>query len=252
MLRSHAEAYDKLYSRFDMKERPYGYSKAYVAWRCAQIRRPWKKWIKPTDLLLDIGGGFGNQAYHLPRGFNIPCQYINLDVSETMLKCSDGLKTVGVGERLPFRDETFDCVSCSEVLEHVSDKVMVLQEAYRVLKRNGIFFLSTPRTGWGESLREGWLGLFYGMIRIIRMGYLAHFKVYEEVQEDPSGVVDIPSDELWLREILISMGFTVLSQSRADNHLPIGENWFWRRFSDLLVNSQIYGHCVVMVCRKSC
>lgn len=247
-MRSHARAYETLYSRFDMAERPYGYPKAYVHWRGSQLRRPWREWIKPTDTLLDIGGGYGNQAQHLPVGFDIQLHYVNLDVSETMLKCSDGMTMVGAGETLPFHDEMFDCVTCSEVLEHVSDKEEVLREAYRVLKPNGLFFLSTPRTGWYESLRQGWLGYFLKVVLTVHTAYSG--LIDKPMQLDPVGVVDIPSDEKWLGGELGDIGFRVLKQYRADNHLPVGVNALWRWFSDIFVDSQKYGHCVVIICRK--
>ena len=48
------------------------------------------------------------------------------------------------GGRLPFLNECFDCIVCSEVLEHVEKDEGVLDEAVRVLKRDGEFFLTVP------------------------------------------------------------------------------------------------------------
>jgi SAM-dependent methyltransferase len=36
---------------------------------------------------------------------------------------------------IPFEDETFDCVLCSHVLEHVPDDRKAMREIYRILKR---------------------------------------------------------------------------------------------------------------------
>lgn len=47
------------------------------------------------------------------------------------------------GERLPFPDETFDLVSCCDVLEHLDDYDLVIDEAARVLKPRGAFFYDT-------------------------------------------------------------------------------------------------------------
>ncbi len=49
---------------------------------------------------------------------------------------------------LPFRDQAFDTVLCSEVLEHVPEPARLLAEAARVLRRGGALILSTPQT-WG-------------------------------------------------------------------------------------------------------
>jgi len=51
----------------------------------------------------------------------------------------------GTGEQLPYSDNTFDCVFCCDVLEHVRDLQKVIAEISRVLKPNGIFFLSLTR-----------------------------------------------------------------------------------------------------------
>jgi ubiquinone/menaquinone biosynthesis C-methylase UbiE len=45
---------------------------------------------------------------------------------------------------LPFPDQSFDAVVSFEVIEHVLDYHKYLSEVFRVLKRDGIFILSTP------------------------------------------------------------------------------------------------------------
>jgi SAM-dependent methyltransferase len=46
---------------------------------------------------------------------------------------------------LPFDDGAFDCVICSEVLEHIPDHESALAELVRVLKPQGHLVLSVPR-----------------------------------------------------------------------------------------------------------
>lgn len=46
--------------------------------------------------------------------------------------------------RLPFRDETFDTVLCTEVLEHTHSPQLALSEVHRVLKPGGKLLLTTP------------------------------------------------------------------------------------------------------------
>jgi len=50
---------------------------------------------------------------------------------------------VGVGERLPYPDDSFDAVVCVDVLEHVDDLQQVITEIARVLKPGGMFLFDT-------------------------------------------------------------------------------------------------------------
>lgn len=48
------------------------------------------------------------------------------------------------GKKIPFDDNTFDAVICTQVLEHVEDPEKLIKEADRVLKAGGIFFVTCP------------------------------------------------------------------------------------------------------------
>ncbi|MEM0948259.1 MAG: bifunctional 2-polyprenyl-6-hydroxyphenol methylase/3-demethylubiquinol 3-O-methyltransferase UbiG [Pseudomonadota bacterium] len=50
---------------------------------------------------------------------------------------------VGVGEALPYADQSFDAVVCVDVLEHVADLDQVIKEIARVLRPDGQFFYDT-------------------------------------------------------------------------------------------------------------
>ncbi|MEL7280952.1 MAG: bifunctional 2-polyprenyl-6-hydroxyphenol methylase/3-demethylubiquinol 3-O-methyltransferase UbiG [Pseudomonadota bacterium] len=50
---------------------------------------------------------------------------------------------VGVGEDLPYEDNSFDVVVCVDVLEHVADLDQVLREVKRVLAPGGRFLFDT-------------------------------------------------------------------------------------------------------------
>lgn len=58
---------------------------------------------------------------------------------------------------LPFEDNMFDIVILSEVIEHVGDenKQCVIDEAYRVLKKGGLFIFTAPYDGlfaWADPM----------------------------------------------------------------------------------------------------
>ncbi|PQP35667.1 hypothetical protein C6A37_01510 [Desulfobacteraceae bacterium SEEP-SAG9] len=58
------------------------------------------------------------------------------------------LDAVGALDRLPFTSDVFDCVICTQVLEHVREPQLVLNELFRALKQGGLICLTAPQ-GWG-------------------------------------------------------------------------------------------------------
>jgi 2-polyprenyl-6-hydroxyphenyl methylase/3-demethylubiquinone-9 3-methyltransferase len=75
-----------------------------------------------------------------------------LDLGERLLskvaeKC-DSDRIVGNILELPFRDQAFDIVVCSEVIEHTVDPPRALEELQRVLRAGGILALTTPNRLW--------------------------------------------------------------------------------------------------------
>lgn len=77
--------------------------------------------------------------------------------------------------QLPFADNSFDKVICSEVLEHIPDYRGALAEIRRVLKPGGLFCASVPRR-WPEkicwALSEEYHNTPGGHIRIFRADQL--------------------------------------------------------------------------------
>ncbi len=52
--------------------------------------------------------------------------------------------TVGDAERLGYKDDSFDIVVCTEVLEHLPNPNETLKEIHRVLKLGGVAIITTP------------------------------------------------------------------------------------------------------------
>ncbi|MFT7288510.1 MAG: ubiquinone/menaquinone biosynthesis C-methylase UbiE [Halieaceae bacterium] len=91
--------------------------------------------------------------------------------------------------RLPFPDNCFDAVICSEVLEHIADFQGALREIQRVLKPGGRFCASVPRP-WCEricwALSRDYHQVAGGHLRIFDMDRLegeiraAGFHIYHQ------------------------------------------------------------------------
>jgi len=114
--------------------------------------------INAGDLVLDIGCGEGRHSIglHVEKEVNA----VGLDLSQKDIKTaknrikdfsvSDQNKSIcffGAGDiqSLPFKDNIYDAVICSEVLEHLESLERAVSEIVRVLKPGGILAISVPR-----------------------------------------------------------------------------------------------------------
>jgi SAM-dependent methyltransferase len=89
---------------------------------------------------LDIGcGAKPYKKYFSGSGSN---NYVGLDWSNSF----HGMKMDGVADmlNLPFGEERFDGVLCTQALEHCRDPWRAIREASRVIKRKGCLLLSVP------------------------------------------------------------------------------------------------------------
>jgi SAM-dependent methyltransferase len=84
-------------------------------------------------IMLDLGG-VGRYRHWLPGGRLVTCD----------LGVDHRPDVVGRAERLPLRDESFDLVLSTEMLEHCPEPVAVADEAHRVLRPGGTLVLTTP------------------------------------------------------------------------------------------------------------
>lgn len=68
----------------------------------------------------------------------------------------------GMGESLPFDDDSFDCTTTFQTLEHVQDPFKVMQEMVRVTRVGGGIYIRCPdyRSTFEAHYRLPWLPLF--------------------------------------------------------------------------------------------
>lgn len=92
-------------------------------------------------LLLDIGGKEGAFAERLAGTVK---RIVCVDISLPRVRSALVSFTIGDGQSLPFVDHAFDQVVLNDVLEHIVDDRVALQEACRVLDVGGRMWLSTP------------------------------------------------------------------------------------------------------------
>ena len=138
--------------------------------------------LNDGDVVLDLGCGEGRHVISAYVEANVHSFGVDLcldDLKTTRDKFADfaepgnseksfGLSSANALE-LPFADDTFDKVICSEVLEHIPDYRGALREIERVLKPGGLFCASVPRR-WPEkicwALSDGYYKVPGGHVRI--------------------------------------------------------------------------------------
>jgi SAM-dependent methyltransferase len=90
-------------------------------------------------LTLDLGCGLGGYAAALDRG---GARVIGLDLA--LPNSLDGYWVRGNALATPFASEHFDLVICASLIEHVPNPASLLREILRILKKNGVAYLSYP------------------------------------------------------------------------------------------------------------
>jgi ubiquinone/menaquinone biosynthesis C-methylase UbiE len=114
--------------------------------------------------ILDVGSGAGQISKHLLKYADPDARITCTDLSFEMLRRSrQRLKHAAPSHlaadlgRLPFADESFDCITCGYVLEHLPDARSGLSELARVLVPGGrILLLTTEDTFSGAWTSRIW------------------------------------------------------------------------------------------------
>ena len=162
--------------------------------------------------MLDVGCGEGRHIFGVMQEYPM-MKCVGLDMDDDSLKKAEegysyfeSISEVGAefikgsAYSLPFPDNTFDLIVCSEVLEHLHEYIDAVIEINRVLKPGGKFFASVPAF-WPEKI----------------CWYLS-----KEYQNQPGGHLRIFDQKKLIHEIE-SRGFMFLSSEKFHSiHSP-----FW-------------------------
>jgi SAM-dependent methyltransferase len=115
------------------------------------VRRSFRP-TRTRPAVLDLGCGPGNLLDFLaPYGETHGSDYS----SDALAFCAErGYRRLFRADfhHLPLRPETFDLITCIDVLEHLDDDVRAISEVHRVLRPGGLLVASVPafRALWGD------------------------------------------------------------------------------------------------------
>lgn len=95
---------------------------------------------------LEVGCGLG---YFSNIAFKSGAMVTGIDIGPNLVKINKKLTPKGTfkvasASNLPFKDNSFDIVLSTEVIEHVANQKKALSEMSRVVKKGGILVLTTP------------------------------------------------------------------------------------------------------------
>ncbi len=124
----------------------------YLSLKTSLFNYRFRKWrigkhVPDTGRILDIGSGTAPVSPDLART-------VVADLSaEAMKNVSAATKVVTSVTAMSFDAASFDCVICSEVLEHVPDDQKAVEELRRVLKPGGVLIVTVPyqQRFWAED-----------------------------------------------------------------------------------------------------
>jgi len=101
--------------------------------------------VKPYtgQTLLEVGCGTGNVSSFLAqKGYVVTgCEFYPEAIN---IAWPGFLIVQGDAQNLPFENDCFDIVALFDVIEHFQDVIILLKEATRVLKKDGIVVVTVP------------------------------------------------------------------------------------------------------------
>lgn len=142
------EIFDKEYST---------YKDYLVNWRRSYLKRLFEcLQLKKGDRFLDVG--VGGSGYTVIEAVKKGITAYGIDISQEAIKKAKDFAKKGLSkeelkmchfiraeaENLPYPNKYFNKLSCIAVLEHVVDDEGAIEEFSRVLKENGLLFLTVP------------------------------------------------------------------------------------------------------------
>jgi 2-polyprenyl-3-methyl-5-hydroxy-6-metoxy-1,4-benzoquinol methylase len=140
----------------EIRREAFGENIGQNSWQTADEQDRFLTWLElsPGQKLLDVACGAGGPALRIAAASG--CAVAGVDVHEQAVETARALaKQRGLAERsefqaadangrLPFKDATFDAITCIDALNHFADRLRMLSEWVRLLKPGGRVLFTDP------------------------------------------------------------------------------------------------------------
>ena len=114
--------------------------RAEIAWDIISAYKPCKNLN-----VLDIGSGEGGTSFFFSQSNNVVSYDFSLFRLKLQRQRDQNFSIInGKAEYLPFLNSSFELILLQDVIEHVKEKVLLVKEVKRVLKKDGFIYISTP------------------------------------------------------------------------------------------------------------
>jgi trans-aconitate methyltransferase len=122
------------------------------------IRNQLNKYVEPF-MVYDAGSGFGQYSYYIAKKFPLATIY-GIDLKEEQIAdCTQFFQSIGLTncsfaiENLTQiqHAEKFNFILSVDVMEHIAEDILVFQNFYLALKKNGVLLINTPSNLGGSD-----------------------------------------------------------------------------------------------------
>lgn len=151
-----------------MKYEEKDYSKTLIYPRQLFFERTIINKVGSVNSLLDIGCCEGEATKKFNSVFKVGLDTYYPNVKKLKERGIGPL--VGDAQNIPIKNNTFDCIVATELIEHLPNPENLLKECYRILNKNGKLILTTPNK---YSIRR-----YIAKIITGRTGNKAHLYTY--------------------------------------------------------------------------
>ena len=132
------------------------------AWHIRKAMKLWEKNVVGSMNVLDAGSGFGQYVYYLSKRHK-DWQIKGVDVKQEQIDdCNRFFKRIGYSNaQFEIADltkyvekELYDFILCVDVMEHIEEDELVLNNYYKSLKKGGMLLISTPSDQGGSDVHH--------------------------------------------------------------------------------------------------